>query len=41
MVRGAVGGWRRRWAGRRMARRRRGDSVPLEARERVARARVW
>lgn len=34
-------GWRRAWAGRRMEDRRRGDSVDLEARDRVARESVW
>ena len=35
------GGCRRAHAGRRIDDRRRGDSVVLEASERVARARVW
>ena len=34
-------GWSRAHAGRRMDDRRRGHSVVLEARERVASARVW
>lgn len=37
---GEGGGWRRRWAGRRMAEGGRGDSVDLAAREMVARERV-
>lgn len=32
--------WSSRWAGRRSSRRRRGDSVDLDARDKVARERV-
>lgn len=39
-VGGSFEGWRRRWAGRRMAEGGRGDSVDLAAREMVVRARV-